>query len=847
MGLTCVFTCPLPNGVHARPASALEGVARRFASRITIVNERTVESANAKSVLGIVGLDIRLNDRCTIACDGPDEREAAAAVTRFLEADLARCDDALPFAPAPPDELPLPPLLRRANAALLRGTCVVPGIGCGRVVRLGAPAIPDALIRERVTDPDAEAARLEAGLRALDELYDEQLAAGGTGIAAAVLGAHHALARDPALREYLIAAVRGNNGSAAGAIAAAEAHFSAILAASESLLLRERGLDVSDVCGELFHVIYGGDERGERTRLTADSVCIANNLTPGELLSLDRRFLKGLVLAHSPSTSHTIVLARSFGIPTLTGVAGLGDPMLDGSEVVVDADLGVLVTTSSAAVRRYYEMEEARLAARRQRLKRGAGGRATTRDGTVIEIGANIATAAEAQPAFEVGADGIGLFRTEMLFLNRDEAPGEDEQFEEYRRALTAAPGKVVIIRTLDVGGDKPISYLRLPTEENPFLGYRAVRMYPEFHTLVRSQMRALVRASAFGQLKVMVPMISRLDEVLWVKGLIAEEQSRCTTSGIAFDAGMQVGAMIEIPSMAFDLDPFCRELDFFSVGTNDLLQYFLAVDRGSDRIARLYDPMTPAFLRLLKKIADDAHAAGRWIGVCGELGGQARALPLLVGMGFDELSMAAPGIAAAKTDVRSLAAASCRELLGQAMACTSGTEVETLLTAFDGKPTLPLVTPDLVMIDAECATREEAIKTIVDQLYVTGRTEHPRDIEAAVWQRESVYSTAFGHGFAIPHCKSDAVNANSLAILRLRRPVEWASLDGQPVSVLILLAISESDQATEHLKILATLARQVMHEEFRDRLVGEPDSETLCSFLLRYLSPSTLPGRTNP
>ena len=194
---------------------------------------------------------------------------------------------------------------------------------------------------------------------------------------------------------------------------------------------------------------------------------------------------------------------------------------------------------------------------------------------------------------------------------------------------------------------------------------------------------------------------------------------------------------------------------------------------------------------------------------------------------------MAAPGIAPAKTDVRSLSAASCQALLGRAMACASGAEVETLLTAFDGRPHLPLVTPELVMIDADCATREEAIKMIVDQLYVTGRTDRPGDVEAAVWQRESVYSTAFGHGFAIPHCKSDAVNANSLAILRLRHPVEWASLDGQPVSVLILLAIRESDQATEHLKILATLARQVMHEEFRERLVGEPAADTLCGFLL--------------
>ena len=277
---------------------------------------------------------------------------------------------------------------------------------------------------------------------------------------------------------------------------------------------------------------------------------------------------------------------------------------------------------------------------------------------------------------------------------------------------------------------------------------------------------------------------------------MIAEEQAACADAGVAHDPAMPLGAMVEVPSMAFQLDQFCRDLDFFSIGTNDLLQYFLAVDRTSDKIASLYDPMAPAFLRLLRKIVDDIHAAGRWVGVCGEFAGQARALPVLVGLGLDELSMATPGIVAARADVRSLDSALCRALLEQALACEAGRDVDALVAAFDGRPPLPLVSPELVVLDADCATREEAIKTVVDQLYVTGRTEHPRDIEAAVWQREAVYSTAFGHGFAIPHCKSDAVKANSLAILRLRRPVAWESLDGEPVSVLVLLAIRQSDQA---------------------------------------------------
>jgi fructose-specific PTS system IIA-like component len=733
-------------------------------------------------------------------------------------------------------EIQLPRLLDRANAELLRGTSVVPGIGRGRIVRLNTLVIPEALLHEPASSPDAVIAQLDEGLRVLDQQYDEQLAAGSGGVAAAVLEAHQAIARDPALHEYLVATARQAGGSAAAAIAAAEAHFSAMLVDSGSLLLRERALDIRDVCNQLFNQIYFGGEHHERTRLTTDSVCIADNLTPGEFLALDRNFLNGLVLSHSASTSHTIVLARSFGIPTLTGVAGLGNPALDGREVIIDADLGVLVTEETPAVRRYYELEDARLAGRHERLSQSANKPAATSDGCRLEIGANIATAAEAAPAFAAGADGIGLFRTEMLFVNRDDPPGEEEQFEEYRQALAAASGKPVIIRMLDIGGDKPVPYLRLPKEENPFLGFRAVRMYPEFHSLVRTQVRALVRASAFGQLKVMVPMISRLDEVAWVRQVIIKEQARCAAAGIAHDPVMPIGAMVEVPAMAFQLDHFCRVLDFFSIGTNDLLQYFLAVDRTSDRIAGLYEPMAPAFLRLLKKIVDDIHQAGRWVGVCGELGGLARALPLLVGLGVDELSMAAPGIATTKAAVHELIAGSCRTLLDQAITCESEGDVDRLIGTFNGRRPVPLLSPDLMLLDADCATREEAIKTLVDQLYITGRTDDPREVEAAVWQREQVYSTGFGHGFAIPHCKSDAVKANSLAILRLQQPVAWESLDGKPVSVLVLLAIRESDRATSHLKILATLARQLMHEGFRERLVGEQNPDALCRILLEHV-----------
>lgn len=832
MSLEYAFTCPLPNGVHARPASALEAVARRFAARISILNERTAHAANAKSVLAMVGLDIRLNDRCRVTADGADEREAMESLEDFLRQAFPRCDEPLPAIEMPAGEVPLPPVLTQANAEVRVGTVVVPGIGQGGAVRIGGFVVPDSLLKDGVTDVAAEVRLLDMALEKLLGSYELQLERLGGGIEAAVVRAHRAVARDPEFRERLEAAVREHGRTAAGAIAHAEAHFAAMLAATGSLLLRERALDIRDVCLQLLRQIHGEAVRGQDVCLTADTVCVADMLTPGQFLSLDRRYLKGLVLAQGGTTSHTVILARSFGIPTLVGVAGVDEAELHGQDAVVDADLGVLVTSLNDAARRYYDMERRRLEERRRRLHRFADRPAITADGRRIKIAANIATADEAARAFAAGAEGIGLFRTEMLFLDREQPPTEAEQFEQYRRVLAEAGGRPVIIRTLDIGGDKPIPYLRLPKEENPFLGYRGVRLYPESETVFRDQVRALVRASAFGRLRVMIPMISRVEEVQWVRKVIAEEQAGCAGAGVAFDQTMQVGAMVEVPSIAFLLDRLCGELDFFSIGTNDLLQYFVAVDRANRKVASLYDPGNPAFLRLLKKIVDDIHAHGRWVGLCGEMGGQIRYLPLLVGLGLDEISMVAPAIAAAKAELTGLSAAACHALVEEALACATAYEVGQLLDEFESRRPAPLIDPELVIPHSESRTKEEAIKEMVDRLYVAGRTDRPRDVEGAVWRREAVYSTGFGHGFAIPHCKTDAVRANSLAILKLKTPVEWGSLDGNPVQVLLFLVIRESDQATEHMKVLAALARRLMHEEFRDRLAQEQDADALCRFL---------------
>ncbi len=828
MALEQEFVCPLPSGIHARPASALEEVVRHFSSAVTLFNRRTQRAANGKSILAMVGTDVRMGDSCVFTVSGPDEHEAMAGLRAFLRDKFPHCDAPL-TATKTEAATPLSPCLRDAGATIYRGQRVVPGIGRGRVVPFGKFSIPPSLPRHGVTDTEMEWQRLEAALEKLNATYLQRL--GRTKhIEAELVKVHQSIARDVDFRTSLREAVITRQRTAAGAIEEAELHFSNLLAASGNEMLRERALDIQDVCLQLLGEIYGEAAKSAEVKLTADAVVVAEALTPGQFLALDRKFLKGLVLARAGGTSHTVILARSFNIPTLAGVTNLSTIQFDHQEIVVDADAGALVTNLTDAARRYYTLEERRITGRRARLGKLAARDAATEDGQRIEIAANISTAGEAAGAFDSGAEGVGLFRTEMLFLDRPTPPDESEQVESYQAVLAAANGRPVVIRTLDVGGDKPLAYLNLPAEENPFLGRRAVRIYPEFEALFRTQIRALVRASANGKLSVMIPMIATVDEARWVKNIVVEEQKKCAAENIAFDPAMSVGAMIEVPAAALAMAALSQELDFFSIGSNDLLQYFMAADRMNTQLATLLNPLQPAFLRLLKLIADAARAQQKEISLCGEMGGQVRFLPLLAGLGLNKISAAAPSVAGLKAELARLNQPKCQQLLEAALNCATADDVSALLEQFSAQVNVPLLETDLVMIDCDATTKAEVIKQAVDRLFVMGRTDDSPAVEDAVWRREATYSTGFGHGFAIPHCQTNAVRFNSLVLLKLKSPVEWNSLDGQPVRVVILLGIRAAKGGNAHMQVLAKLARQIMDDDFRAELERETDPDRLCA-----------------
>ncbi len=786
------FSFPLPAGLHALPASAFEEAARPFTSEITFINDRTGAQACVKSVLGMVSTITLPGDPCRIVIEGPDETRAREELSRFVAVKLPHCDDPPRSSTQVIGEISLPPCLRDAGAVLWMAKTAVPGIGTGRIVRL-PDAIPAADGVEPATlDAPQERERLVNGLQSLDKTYAERMKNATDKVAVGLLQAHRAMARDPAMKTWLMTAVSEKNLTAIEAVLSAENHFTAVFSASASALLRERALDVRDVCRQLIRELRGSPY-GPPVELTQDSILVAEGLTPSDLLALDRRFLKGLALSKTGGTSHTVILARSFGIPCVIEIADFSITRWEGQEAIVDGELGLLAVELTAAARRYFEMEQWRLQARAARARRLAALPGQTADGARLEIAANISGPDEAAAAIAAGAEGIGLFRTEMLFMDRGEAPGEEEQCQAYARALRDAGGRTVIIRTLDIGGDKPLAWLKLPAEQNPMLGLRGTRLYPRIESLFRAQVRALLRASVAGQLRVMVPMIARLGEARWVKRVFNEERARLAAQGTRLDP-VPIGAMIEIPAAAFELEALCRELDFFSIGSNDLIHYFTASDRGT--ATGLDEPLAPAFLRLLKKIVDDTRAAGRWIGLCGEMGGNLESLPLLVGLGLDEVSVPISSVAAVKDRLAPLLASECKKLLTETLECATSDDVRGLLQQREVRRPIPLLAEELVVTECPASTKQEAIKTLCDTLYVTGRTDSPGQIENAIWQRETVYSTGIGHGFAIPHCKTCAVAANSLCVLRPKQPISWARRR-RYVEFVIMLAIRDNDQAT--------------------------------------------------
>lgn len=827
------FSCELPNGVHARPASHVEAVCNGFDSSITWQNQRTGMSGNAKSVLSLISTDTLLGDECLITIEGQDEDSALTQLKQFITNEFPHCDAPLATTTQEDENLsPLPRNFSNLNVAHIRGRSVSEGFGQGVLMAMGAINFDSLTDLPPAKSLNEERSQLNSGLEAVVKSLTIQLNS-SEHTEGEVLKAHLSIAKDEEFRQTITSNLVEGRSSADVIIATAK-HFGEVMKNSSSAYMRERELDIRDVCYQLLQSIYGDERFGSQNKLTQPTVCLADDLTPSQFLELDKSLLKGLILSHGGSTSHTVILARSFAIPTIVGVEGSRLTDLLDEEVIVDGTLGIVVTEIGESVERYYVQESKvkEIVSSRQAQFRDVA--AQTSDGKVLEVAANIAHSVEAKAAFANGAEAVGLFRTEMLYMDRTCAPDEDELYNIFCQACDAANGKSIIIRTVDIGGDKPVDYLNIPAENNPFLGYRAVRIYPEFIEMFKTQLRAILRASAHGNLKIMIPMISSLEEILWVKDILAEVRQELRKEALPFAEKVPLGIMLEVPSVAFIIDQCCEEIDFFSIGSNDLTQYLMAVDRDNAKVAASYNSLNPAFLRTLDHVVREVHRHGKWIGLCGELGAKGSVLPLLVGLGLDEISMSSPSIAATKERIAKLDSRECRQLLNKAMQCRTIQEVEHVLAQFRmTQSEAPMVSTDCISLDRDLRNKEEVIKTLSDNLFLTGRCRYPNKLADDLWAREDVFSTGLGFGFAIPHTKSEHIEQSAISVCRLAKSIEWGDEEAQ---FIIMLTLNKHAAGDQHMKIFSKLARKIMHADFRDQLMTAETSYQIEALLKQEL-----------
>jgi phosphoenolpyruvate-protein phosphotransferase len=835
------FTFPLANGLHARPASLLQEVCLRYAAAIRLRNNRNRRRADARSVLELVASGTTAGDPCCLEISGPDEKAAGQALRVFLLRVLPHADDSLP----PPvsafgQKVWLPPVFHNSAVSILPGRVLAPGIGSARAVHLQkARALPRRFAAGK-GDPKKELLLFQNACREVESDLRKKAASLQDANAASIMKAHLAIITDPGFQGRICELIAKKKMSAGRAIQTTTAHFSRTLRKSQSVYLQERVSDLEDLAAQLGNKLVGRQDARSVQVPGGAHVVVAAALAPSEFLSLDRRHLRGLVLGDIGLTSHTAILARSFAIPAVALPSQALEKIKNAGELIVDGQRGLVCVKPGPALKRYYRLEGMKLRLRFRQLARLKTEPARSADGVRIEVAANIGSTAELGPAWKNGAEAIGLFRSETLFLERDTPPGEDEQFAVYREAARAAKGRPVIIRTLDIGGDKRLPYLPLPQEENPFLGYRAVRFYAGQPELIKCQLRAILRAARHGNLKIMVPMVSALEEVRLVRRLLAAAAAELRERKISHAGRIEVGIMVETPAAALFLDQMSREADFFSIGSNDLLQYFLAADRGNPKLGDLYDPLHPAFLRLLLQAAGQARKAKRWLGLCGEMAGDPAYLPLLLGLGLDELSMAPGRIPAAKARLHQLDSGECNELLQKAIRSATPQEVSEMLHDFNNRPIdSEVIAPELIRLDSMSFTADEAIKELCDLLELGGRVDDAQALEEAVWRREQVYATDLGFGFAIPHGKAAAVRASSIAFLRPRRPFKWLGKNTAPVRGILLIAVPADAKGEEHLKLIARLSRRLMHEDFREALLSARDTGRVLAALKQCLQGS--------
>ena len=560
-----------------------------------------------------------------------------------------------------------------------QGIGASPGIAFGRAFLHREPEFPfenTAILPDNV---DKEIERFEAALcratEAITRIEETTRQALGDD-KADIFAAHVLLLNDP---EYIAAIkekVKTEGICAAAATQEITDHFYGLFSAIEDPYLRERAADLRDINRRLLREL-AGMRADSLAHLTEPVVLFAHDLMPSDTAQLDKSKVVGFAAVMGSLTSHAVIMARSMEIPAVVGVLDITEKVRTGDVVILDGNEGIILVNPSCDDIEVYHLKQKNFEQHQFELKERIHEPAVMADGTTVKVAANIGNPADAKIALHNGAEGIGLYRTEFLYMGRHQLPTEEEQFEAYKTVAVLFGTRPVIIRTLDIGGDKELACLNLPKEKNPFLGYRAIRLCLDRKDLYKTQLRAILRASVYGNVKLMYPMIATLEELQAANEILAEAKEELAADKIPFNSTLEIGIMIEIPAAAVLADQFAKEADFFSIGTNDLIQYTMAADRMSEKVANLYQPLNPAVLRLIQGVVRAAHSQGKHVGLCGEMASDPLAIPLMVGLGVDELSMGSGSILQARALLGLFTVSEVKSLAAVVMEMKSSREIE--------------------------------------------------------------------------------------------------------------------------------------------------------------------------
>lgn len=563
---------------------------------------------------------------------------------------------------------------------MIKGIAASNGIAIAKAYKL---VMPDLTVEKTtVDDVNQEIKIFESAMESTAKELETIKEAASKNLSAeeaAVFDAHALVLQDPEMKTQVEDKIKGEKLNAAAALEEVAGQFIMIFESMDDEYFKERAADVKDVSRRLLANLLG-KPLPNPALIDEEVVVIADDLTPSDTAQLNKNLVRGFATNIGGRTSHSAIMARSLEIPAVVACKTITDDVKDGDIIALDGIEGTVIINPDEATIKEYTQKRDEYVAYREELKKLVNEKTITTDGHHVELVANIGGANDLAGVKDNGAEGVGLFRTEFLYMESANLPTEERQFEVYKEILESLENKPVVVRTLDIGGDKKIEAIDLPDEMNPFLGVRAVRLCFQREDIFRTQLRALLRASVYGDLRIMFPMIATLDEFRKAKGILMEEKEKLIAEGIEVSDTLQVGIMIEIPAAAVLADQFAKEVDFFSIGTNDLIQYTFAADRMSSGVSYLYQPFNPSILRLVRNVITAAHKEGKWVGMCGEMAGEPLAAPLLLGLGLDEFSMSATSVLAQRKLIKGLSKAEMEVLANKACDCATMEEVVALV-----------------------------------------------------------------------------------------------------------------------------------------------------------------------